>query len=406
MVRNTGGASDIVEKDKVAAAELHAAFQTAETGRPTWAEINLDTLVRNFKLTRDLVGPGVAMMMAVKADAYGHGAVECGRALEGAGADWFAVAHPEEGASLRAGGISKPILCLGGFWDGQEGPAIAQRLTPVVFRFDQLARLDQAANSAGHVVTYHLKIDTGLGRLGLPYDQIETFLDCATRLGHVKLDGLMTHLAAADDPEKEDYTLRQMKLFEEAIQMVRASGHDPAWIHECNGAAARAYPAARHNMVRLGGAMYGIWRDTTNQLLPAIDLQPVMSLHTRVVLIRQVPAGTAIGYGCAFITGRQSLIATLPVGYADGMRRPLSNQGHVIVRGQRAPIVGRISMDLMMIDITDVAGASLGDEVILIGKQGTQSVTVEEMASRIGTLSYEITCGIASRVPRRYISSV
>lgn len=349
------------------------------------------------------MGAGVAVMPVVKADAYGHGAVECARALEGAGAEWFGVALPEEGLTLRTAGITRPILSLGGFWEGQEEHIVGQRLTPAIFRLDLLDRLNRAAHAAGRVVEYHLKVDTGMGRLGVPYAELGRFLEGVTRFEHVRLDGVMTHLASADYPDKKEFTARQMSLFEDAVELVRSRGHSPTWLHEANSAGAHAYPGSRSNMVRLGGVLYGLWRDVTDRSIEALDWRPVLSLRTRIILLKTVPAGVPIGYGGLFVTSRESKIATLAIGYEDGLRRALSNRGKVIVREQVAPIVGRVSMDLTLIDVSDIKGASTGDEAVIIGGSGTARITAEEFAAQAGTLSYEVTCGISDRVPRRYV---
>ena len=370
--------------------------------RPTRAEIDLDNLVHNLRITQDALGPGVAIMPALKADAYGHGAVACARALEQAGAAWFGVALPEEGLKLREAGVKTPILSLGGFWEGQEDRLIEQGLTPVLFRQDLLARLDEAARRAATIFPYHLKVDTGMGRLGVPYAELERFLEDATRYKNVKLDGLLTHFAAADDAGGIAFTGRQMAQFEEALRMVRRHGFAPQWIHEANSAAAHAYPRARGNLVRLGGVIYGIWRDCTRPDVAPLDWRPVLRLRTEIMLVKTVAAGTPLGYGGTFVTERESRIATLPIGYEDGLRRALSNRGRVLVRGQAAPVVGRVSMDLTLIDVTGVAGATVGDEVVIIGGQGDSRITAEDIAEVLGTISYEITCGISDRVPRVY----
>jgi alanine racemase len=372
--------------------------------RPTRVEVNLDNLVHNFQVTKSAIGPGVAIMPAVKADAYGHGAIECARAFEAAGADWFGVALPEEGLKLRDAGISKPILCLG-FWEGQEELIISRKLTPAAFRLGILERLNDAARTAGIAVDYHLKVDTGMGRLGVPYSELGAFLDRAARFEKLRLDGLMTHLASADLPDKSEFTARQMSLFENAVEMVRARGHQPRWIHEANSAGTHAYPGSRGNLVRLGGVLYGLWRDVTDRSIEPLDWQPVMSVHTRIMLLKTVPAGSQLGYGGTFVTTRESRIATLAIGYEDGLRRALSNKGRLIVRGQLAPIVGRVSMDLTLVDVTDIEGARVGDEAVIIGSQGLIQITAEEVAAQVGTISYEVTCGISERVPRVYVSS-
>ena len=370
--------------------------------RPTWAEIDLDNLIHNFHVTRSELGSGIAIMPAVKADAYGHGAVECARALEQEGAEWFGVAMPEEGLMLRNAGIARPILCLGGFWQGQEEAIIGNRLTPVLFRVDLLEQLNRAARSAGTVVDYHLKVDTGMRRLGVPNAELGDFLDAAERFENVRLDGVMTHLASADYHEMREFTARQMSLFEAAVEMVCSRGHEPRWIHEANSAGAHAYPRSRGNLVRLGGVLYGLWRDVTDRSIAPLDWRPVMSLHTRIMLLKEVPAGTPMGYGGTFVTSRESHIATIAIGYEDGLPRALSNRGRVIVRDRMAPIVGRVSMDLTLIDVTDVEGAAIGDEAVIIGGEGANQIFAEEVAAEIGTLSYEVTCGISDRVPRVY----
>src|SRR6185503_9149520 len=365
--------------------------------RPTWAEINLDNLIHNFRVTRAALGHGVSIMPALKADAYGHGAIECARALERAGAEWFGVALPEEGLKLRDAGIATPILCLGGFWEGQEQSLIAGRLTPVVFRLDLLERLDRAARSAEGRVDFHLKVDTGMGRLGVPFSELDDFLEGAARFENVRLDGLMTHLASADsDPA---FTENQIAAFEKAVEMVRARGHRPTWIHEANSAGAHAYPQSHGNLVRLGGVLYGLWRDVTNKSVAALDWRPVMSLRTRITFLKTVPQSSPLGYGGTFVTKRESRIATLPIGYEDGLRRALSNRGQVIVREQFAPIVGRVSMDLTLVDVTGIPEAAVGDEVMIIGKQAASEIPAEDLAAHIGTISYEVTCGISDRVP-------
>ena len=245
-----------------------------------------------------------------------------------------------------------------------------------------------------------------MGRLGISPADLDKVLDAVAELKNVRLDGFMTHLAAADEPDKSDFTREQMKLFADALAIVRDRGHRPAWIHQANSAATLAYPQARGNLVRLGGSIFGTWRDTTDCSSCSADLRPVMSLRTRIILLKTVPPGTSIGYGCTFITVRESRIATLPIGYNDGLRRGLSNRGSVLVRGAHAPIAGRVTMDHAMIDVTDVADAAVGDEVVVIGRQGRAEIAAEDIAAQIGTISYEVTCGVGDRVPRVYKSGI
>lgn len=370
--------------------------------RPTWAEIDLNALSDNLRVIRESVGHDVKVMAAVKADAYGHGAVPCALRLEAEGVDWFGVALPEEGIELRAAGITRPILCLGGFWDGQQNACLQQNLTPVVYRLDLIESFDRAARDAGVVADVHVKVDTGMGRLGVRSDDLLQFCEALARFQHLRIDGLMTHLAAADDPA-QDFTKAQLERFELAVKTFRECGFAPTYIHAENSAAAFAYPQARGNMVRPGGTLYGFSRDVLPAQIESPLLRPVMSLRSRIMLLKNVGKGEKLGYGCSFETRRESLIATIPIGYDDGYRRALSNRGRVIVRGQFAPVVGRVSMDLTLIDVTEVPGVSLDDQVTLLGRDGDRSITAEEVAETAGTISYEITCGISSRVPRIYV---
>jgi alanine racemase len=392
--------------------KLHSTHYPDTAGhRPTWAEIDLDALAANFQTVRDRVGPDIKIMAIVKANAYGHGAVQCARRLAVAGADWFGVATPEEGIELRTAGITQPILCLGGFWDGQESACIEHRLVPVVYRLDMLYALDHAAQAAGVLADVHLKIDTGMGRLGVRIDQASEFADALRTFKNIHLEGLMTHLAAADDRSCEPLTINQVQRFETAADIFRVHGFAPAHQHLANSAGIFDQPQTWGNMVRPGGVLYGLWRDVLAPSRPAIfdapNFQPVMSLRTRISLLKWVPPGETIGYGCTFEASRRTLVATLPIGYHDGYMRGLSNRGRVIVRGAYASVIGRVSMDLTLIDVTNVADVSVGDIVTLMGHDDSASklsLAAEDIAKIAGTLSYELTCGISERVPRIYLS--
>ncbi len=373
--------------------------------RPTWAEIDLSALASNFQVVKTRVGPDVGVIAVVKANAYGHGAVECALKLAREGADWFGVALPEEGIELRAAGIAQPILCLAGFWDGQAAACIQQNLVPVVFRLDMVEALNSAARDAGIIADVHVKIDTGMGRLGVRFDDAVEFAHALKRFENIRVDGLMTHFAAADDPSCDALTEDQISRFDDVVRLLNTRRHKPTYLHSANSAGIFSHPEAFGNMVRPGGVLYGLWRDILPPSTANIQLRSVMSLHSRIMLLKWVPQGETIGYGCTFEASRKTLVATIPIGYDDGYRRGLSNRGHVIVRGTYAPVVGRISMDLSIIDVTNVPGVELGDEVKLLGIEGNLSVTAEDLAKLTGTLSYEITCGIGPRVPRVYIPS-
>lgn len=368
--------------------------------RPTWAQIDLGALAANFHAVKDRVGPDVKVMAVVKANAYGHGAVECARRLAEEGADWFGVALPEEGIELREAGITQPVLCLAGLWEGQARACVQHNLVPAVYRMDMLEALDTAARERAVVADVHVKIDTGMGRLGVRFDAIGDFVDGLSRFKNIRVDGLMTHFAAADEPSCRPLTEDQTQRFEDAVATFRAGGYEPTYRHLANSAAIFGQPGAWGNMVRPGGVLYGLWRDILAPDDRDQKLHPVMSLHTRITLLKWVPAGETVGYGCTFEASSKTLVATVPVGYHDGYMRGLSNRGHAIIRGVSATVIGRISMDLTLIDVTGVPGVELDDEVILMGHDAGAWITAEEIARIAGTLSYEVTCGIGGRVPR------
>jgi alanine racemase len=376
-------------------------------GRPTWAEIDLDALSANFHIVKERVGPDVNVMAVVKANAYGHGAVECARRLDAEGANWFGVALPEEGIELRNAGIAKPILCLAGFWQGQASALLQQRLVPVVYRLDMIEAFDRAARERGTVADVHVKVDTGMGRLGVRFDEVSELADALKKFKNIRVDGFMTHFAAADEPSCGPLTQDQIRRFETALAALRAHGFGPSYTHLANSAAIFGPPATfgngGGNMVRPGGVLYGLWRDILAPADRDVNLRPVMSLHSRITLLKWVPPGETVGYGCTFEASRKTLVATIPIGYDDGYMRALSNRGHAIIRGVYATVIGRISMDLTLIDVTNVPDVELDDEVLLMGQDSNLSITAEDLAKTAGTLSYEVTCGIGSRVPRVYL---
>jgi alanine racemase len=373
-----------------------------EGRRPTWAEIDLGALASNYRAVRGRVGEGVRVMGVVKADAYGHGAAECARRLEAEGAEWFGVATPEEGFALRRAGVRGRVLSFGGFWEGQAAACLRERITPVVFRLDAAEALDRAAREAGLVADVHVKIDTGMGRLGVRFREAAEFAQRLLTFGSIRVEGLMTHFAAADEPGRDCFTHEQLARYRGALAAFRERGHRPELEHAANSAGALAHREARGQMVRPGGVLYGLWRDVLPPLAEMPEWRPVMSLRSRVALLKRVRAGETLGYGCTFEVKRDTLVATLPVGYHDGYARALSNRGRVIVRGRFAPVAGRVSMDLTLVDVTDVPGVETGDLVTLFGADGALSVPAEELGQKAGTISYEMTCGVSARVPRVY----
>mgnify|MGYP001952104237 CR=1 FL=1 len=369
--------------------------------RPTWVEIDLDAIAHNVRKLQQLAAPA-QVMAVVKADGYGHGAVMVARAALAHGARRLAVAVVEEGVHLRQSAIACPILVLGWTPPEQYGLALRYDLELTVSSEDEARALAEAARREGRRVRVHLKIDTGMGRLGLRWDE-PRLGEIAARiaaLSYVEVAGVYTHLATADEPEAE-LTGRQLAAFARALEALERHGVRPPLRHMANSAALLRLPAARYDLVRPGIALYGL--EAFPGAVAAFDLRPALSWKTRVALVKEVPPGTPISYGATFVTRRRSRIATLPVGYADGLRRALSNRGQVLVHGRRAPIVGRVCMDQVMIDVTDAGDVAVGDEVVLIGSQGDERITADEMAGWMDTIGYEVVTGIGRRVPRIYL---
>lgn len=370
--------------------------------RPTRARIDLDALASNYRSSKSFIGGGSKIMAVVKADAYGHGAVPCASRLEQEGADWFGVATAEEAIELRAGGILAPILCLGGVWSGQEGQLIDKDIAVAIFRIEHAEQLDRAAATLGIKARVHVKFDTGMGRVGVQPEQAQEFAERLMKLENLEVQGLMTHFAVADDLNQTDFTSSQISAFDECVEMFRRVGHEPSLLSVANSPGAVAHPDSRKNLVRLGGILYGLGGDVLPKNAPAPSLKPVMRIETVIADIKEFDSGESIGYGRTFTTVRESRIALIPIGYHDGLPRALSNLGHVIVRGKLAPIVGRVSMDWTLVDVTEIPEAIYKDSVTVIGTDGSARISAEDIAISTGTISYEITCGIGARVPRFY----
>ncbi len=371
-----------------------------ENERPTWAEIDLDNLAFNFRSMKNFIGGDIKVMAVVKADAYGHGAVSCARRLESEGVDWFGVALPSEGIELREAGIRKRILCLGGFWDGQETALLNYNLTPVIFRLDQAEKFDRAAKKRNSTAEIHIKIDTGMNRIGVRHDEVEEFAKGLRAFDNLHVEGLMTHFSSADDLDENDFTNGQIERFWESVAIFERTGFNPVYKDLANSPASVAHPNSYGNMVRLGGVLYGLGDDVLPKEIDRPELKPVLSLHTEIAHLKRVPKGETLGYGRTHRVDRDSLIATIPIGYQDGYGRGLSNKAEVIINGSIAPVSGRVSMDWTILDVTDIDAVSIGDEVVLIGEMGGASITSADIARLAETISYEITCGISKRVKR------
>jgi len=345
-------------------------------------------------------------MAVVKADAYGHGMMPIAKALAEVGVDWFGVATVEEGIELRTAGITEPILLLGGIYLSDPADLVEFRLTPAVSSLSSLDAYAACAHRYGRVIEFHLKLNTGMNRLGLPLDGIDAFIERYRQLQGVRLGGVFTHLASAEDLVGSQ-TDKQLGNFAAGLEQLAKLGVRPDWVHVSNSMALLTGRASAENLVRVGALLYGFHLPLSTQA----DLQasaiphfePILALKSRIVFLKDLPGGTPLGYGATFYTERPSRIATVPIGYADGLPRHLSNRGQAIVRDQFAPIVGAISMDLTLLDVTDIPGAAVGDEVVFIGKTAHCSIAPGDVAGQLGTVPYEVLCSIGKRVPRVYV---
>lgn len=372
--------------------------------RWAWAEVDLDAITHNVGVIARAVAPS-DVWAVVKADGYGHGAAPVATAALEAGATGLCVALVEEGVALRREGITAPILLLSEQPVDLAGEIVAEGLTPTVYSVAAVEALDQAAGRAERAepLDVHIKIDTGMHRVGAqPVDAV-ALADAIAGHAHVRVGGVFTHLAVADEPTSPANEV-QLRRFDDVLAALRGAGHEPAVVHAANSAAALALPGARRDLVRLGIAMYGIEPGEGVSDL-CTDLRPALSLHARVSMVKTVRAGEGISYGLRHVFAADATVATIPIGYADGVPRRLFGTGAaVLVHGRRRPIVGVVTMDQLMIDCGDVP-VVVGDEVVLIGAQsgsaGTDAIPAEEWAARVGTIGYEIVCGISKRIERR-----
>ena len=370
-------------------------------GRPTRCVIDHAALRWNLQQIRAKVGAQVKILSMVKANAYGHGAVPVAKTLRAAGADAFGVATLNEGIELRQAGIGVPIIVVGGVYADQVDEFFAHSLMPVLYDVDGLKDLDAAVANRRATLDVHVKVDTGMGRLGLRAGEIDSWLPPLKALKALKIDGVFSHFSTAESVDG-DYTKKQLEIFTGVVARLRAAGLSPLF-HFANSAATITQPAAYFDMVRPGIMLYGAYPSPA--MAQQITLKPVLSWQTKIIQLKKVPAGTSISYGQTFVTQRESLIATLPVGYADGYQRLLSNRSEALVRGQRAPVAGRVCMDLTMLDVTDIRNVQRGDEVVLLGRQDGAEISADEMAAWANTISYEIFTSIGARVPRIHIAT-
>jgi alanine racemase len=358
--------------------------------RPTWAEIDLGALTRNLGAIRARMPAGTKVMFVVKANAYGHGAELCARAAERArAADWLGVSSVEEGVALRAAGVRLPILVLGSLYPFESVlAAVAHDLTPIVASLESARRVAEAALRLRRRVDCHVKVDTGMGRIGAGREAALAIVRELAALKTVRAQGIYTHLACAEsDPE---FTAEQLKRFRSVVAELAREGLRPPLVHAANSAGALRYPGARFDLVRPGLAAYGLYA----------GFEPALTLKSAIVFLKTVPKGATVSYGATWRAKRPTRVATLPIGYGDGYPRALSSRAAVLVGGRRCPVIGRVTMDQTMIDVTGVPAARVGDAVVLIGHQGGAQVRAEELARLCGTIPYETATGLSTRVPR------
>jgi len=369
--------------------------------RRTVCEVNLSNIENNIRGLQSKLDENVGFMAVVKADAYGHGIVPVSRKALSSGAHWLGVAIPEEGQLLREEGIKAPILVLGPVSSDAAEDVVTYNLRPAVFRQDTIEALEKSGKKANRKVYIHLKIDTGMNRIGVRGDrELRDILGFIRDCTYVVLEGMFTHFAFSDAADK-GFTMEQNRKFQEAVKYARSLGMEIPILHAANSAAIIDCPDTHYNMVRAGISIYGYY--PSDEVSHEVFLRPALTWKTRIAHLKTVQSGETISYGRTFEAKDQMKIATLPVGYGDGYRRDLGNRGSVLVRGKRAPIVGRICMDQCMIDVSHIPNVEVGDEVVLLGQQGEKWIDAEEMAKWCHTISYEILTAIGKRVPRVYV---
>jgi alanine racemase len=391
-----------------------------EVRRPVWAEVSLGALAHNLEAIRKYVNPpeekrklARKILCIVKGNGYGHGGPEVAKALEKAGSDWFGVTCTDEGIAVRQAGVRKPILLLTSFVPGEESRLVEHDLTAVIHRCEQLEPLNRAVARRGgkKAAPFHLKIDTGMNRLGIATGDIECFARQLGKCKRLQLTGIFSHFASSEvftETALGRQTREQEERFYAAIERLRALGIDPGIVHLANSAAIVTRPETWADMVRPGVILYGYHpgydpMEKREEAERRLRLKPVMGLRTRIISLRNVPTGAGVGYNATFVAKRPTRIGVLAAGYGDGIHRSLGNRGNVLLRGKLAPIVGIISMDVTMIDVTDVEGAEIGDIATIYGTDGAEILPANRVARGIGTVTSDLLCAVSQRVPRLYI---
>lgn len=386
-------------------------------GRPIWAEVSLGALTHNFRAIRNHVNPEGRrsqrrkILAVIKSNAYGHGIVPVARALSKARADWFGVTCSAEGAELRDSGIREPVLILTGFWAGEEKRILDNHLTPAIMNVDQLRLLEKAAaqqhKPRKRPFDFHLKIDSGMNRLGIPPSELPAFARALGDCPHLRLAGTFTHIASSEVFTTEQ-TIEQEKAFDAALNCMRSLGLDPGIVHMANSAAIVSRPSTWRDMVRPGAILYGYHQffepsELNPEMEEKLSVRPVLSFRARIVSLKNLPAGARVGYNARWTAAKPSRVAVLAAGYADGLVRVLSNKGRVIVRGEIAPIIGTVSMDLTTADVTGIPSARVGDIATIYGTDSGTTQSVPDVAKIANTASADLLCALGKRVPRFYL---
>lgn len=366
--------------------------------RPTKAVISLKAIKNNLRQIREKVGKDIKILACVKTDAYGHGIERVSKAIEKK-VDYFGIASIDEGALLRKIGVKIPLLILNCILPEEAKEAARYNLSPTLCSLGVAESLNKEAAKRNKKINVHIDIDTGMGRTGIKVQETTGFIKKIKKLKNLTIEGISTHFPSADETDK-NFTKKQIKIFDKLLKDLEAIGIDIPLKHTANSAAVIAFPESHFNMVRPGLMLYGYY--PSPHFKKTVKLEPAMSLSTRIAILRTVPKGATISYGRTYTTKRPSLLATLPIGYGEGYSRALSNKGKVLVRGKFAPVVGRICMDQLVIDVTKVPNVRIGDEVVLIGKQKGKNISVEEIAKLADTIPYEIVCMVGKNVKRKY----
>ncbi len=365
--------------------------------RSVWAEVSLDKIAYNVRQFREFIGPNCELMAVVKANGYGHGALETAYTMINNGTNWLAVALPEEAVRLRRGGITAPILVLGAVGADELDVCVASDLVVTVFEPHIAKLLSKAAVAQQKVARVHIKVDTGMGRLGLLPNNFGNLVELVQSLPGLEIQGVFTHFSRADEPDLE-YTKWQWNRFQDVREDLSKRGNAIPFVHAANTPATLFFPESHLDLVRVGLGIYGMYPDSRRPL----HLKPALTLKTRVAFVKRVPPGSAISYGSTYVTWKETSLAVLPIGYADGLSRGLSNKGKVLIKGTLCPIVGNITMDHTLVDLGDLS-VEIGDEVILLGTDGNLEIHAHNWANLLGTINYEITCMLSNRIERVYI---